>query len=121
MGASELFFTQVGEGEEGASEGSGGVLLIRSGPSMGQSFQVADKDLVIGRRLGEDGAQIDDTAVSLRHAMVRRTPHGVLVYDLGSANGTTVDDATLAGVLLQNGDLIKMGEAEFQFVLEEPR
>jgi pSer/pThr/pTyr-binding forkhead associated (FHA) protein len=120
MGASEIFFTQIGDPGEGGAAASG-VLLVRSGPSMGQSFPVGDGDLVIGRRPGENGARIDDTAVSLRHALVRPTPHGVVIYDLGSANGTSVDDVSLAGVLLENGDIVKLGRAELQFVLEEPR
>ena len=42
-----------------------------------------------------------------------------MVYDLGSDNGTSVDDASLSGVQLSNGDVVKLGEAELQFVLEE--
>ncbi len=41
------------------------------------------------------------------------------LYDLGSTNGTKVDGAELNGVLLQNGDLLKFGETELQFVHEE--
>ena len=122
MGGSELFFTQVSggsEGGEGAEAGSRGVLQARSGPATGQSFQVGEQDLVIGRRPGDGGAVIDDTAVSLRHALVRPTPQGCMVYDLGSDNGTSVDDASLSGVQLSNGDVVKLGEAELQFVLEE--
>ena len=122
MGATEVFFSQLGgggEGDEAATAGGPGVLLVRAGPSKGKSFPVGDKDIVLGRRPGEDGAEIDDPAVSLRHALVRPTEHGCLIYDLGSANGTKVDDVSLSGVLLQNGDILRVGEAELQFVLEE--
>jgi pSer/pThr/pTyr-binding forkhead associated (FHA) protein len=80
---------------------------------------VGNQDLVLGRRPGEGGGQIDDPAVSLRHALVRLTEHGCVIYDLGSANGTSVDDVSLTGVLLQNGDIVRVGEVELQFVLEE--
>ena len=125
MGATEVFFSQLGGGAEGGEAGEAGkaggpgVLLVRAGPSKGKNFQVGDKDIVLGRRPGEDGGEIDDPAVSLRHALVRPTEHGCLIYDLGSANGTKVDDVSLSGVLLQNGDVMRVGEAELQFVLEE--
>ena len=79
---------------------------------------MGEQNIVIGRAPGAAGAQISDTAVSQRHALVRSTPHGILIYDLGSANGTTVDDVSLSGTLLNNGDLLKLGDAELQFVQE---
>ena len=113
MGASELFFTPVGDA------GQGGVLLVRSGGSTGKSFPVGDGDVVIGRNPGDGGAQLDDTTVSQRHAMVRPTADGCVLYDLGSANGTALDGEALTGTLLNNGDIIKLGEAELQFVQQE--
>jgi len=46
-------------------------------------------------------------------------PRGCLLFDLGSANGTKVDDVELNGVPLQSGDILKFGDAEGQFVHEE--
>ena len=115
MGGSELFFTLVGSGPgaaEGAGQGLSGVMFVRSGPATGKSFQVGDQDLVIGRNPGDGGAQLDDSTISGRHAVVRSQPDGLMIYDLGSANGTTVDDVIVAGTLLQNGDVVKVGAAE---------
>ena len=98
-----------------------GVLLVRSGAGIGQQFRVGDEDdLVIGRDPGEDGAEIDDSAISRLHALVRWTPHGFVIYDLGSANGTTVDDVSMEGRQIVNGDVIQVGETELQFVESEP-
>jgi pSer/pThr/pTyr-binding forkhead associated (FHA) protein len=42
-----------------------------------------------------------------------------MVFDLGSATGTKIDDAPLAGSPLRNGDVIKLGMAELEFVQED--
>ena len=118
MGGSELVYTAVGGGQQQEGEvGSSGVLLVRSGPSSGTSFPIGEGDLVLGRKPGDGGAQIEDTSVSQRHVLVRATPESCMVYDLGSANGTKVNDVLLSGSALQDKDLVKFGEAELQFVL----
>ncbi len=118
IGGTDLFYSKLG-GEEGKP--SKGVLLVRSGPSTGKSFNVGENDLVIGRAPGEDGAQVDDPAISQRHAMVRTTEHGSVIYDLGSFNGTKVDEVSLAGTALNSGDIVKVGEVELQFVQEQAK
>lgn len=122
-GAKGLLSPLTGGPEE---EGEGGepirrnVLYVQSGPSAGDSIAIGEEDLVIGRQPGEFGAQIADPAVSQRHALLRPTEQGCLIYDLGSVNGTAVDDVPLRGVLLHNGEVVRFGEAELQFVQEEP-
>ena len=123
IGVSELFLSIVtepasGNSPEGNPRIAGGVLLVRSGPAKGQSFRFQHGDLVIGRSDGDADAQIDDSAISQRHALLRCVTQGCLLYDLGSTNGTQVNGVELQGVQLQNGDLIKFGEVEVQFVRE---
>ena len=48
--------------------------------------------------------------------MLRQMPRGARLYDLGSVNGTSVDDVAIAGVELKDGDVLKFGEAEVQLV-----
>ena len=119
VGNSELFYTQIGEGGKDGGENSRGVVLVRSGPSVGQSFQVGDRDLVVGRQPGEGGARIDDPSVSQVHALLRPTPFGCQLFDLGSANGTAVDDVPVVGAVLKNGDILRFGESELQFVQQD--
>ncbi|MDP6422353.1 MAG: FHA domain-containing protein [SAR202 cluster bacterium] len=121
VGTSELFFSKVGGATEidDSDDQAGGVLLVRSGPAMGRSFNFGLGDWTIGSQVPDEGAQIDDPAVSQQHAMLRCMSRVCRLYDLGSTNGTKVDGADLNGVLLQNGDLLKFGETELQFVHEE--
>ena len=122
IGASVLFFTQLGvaalrPGSLGL--GTHGVIMVQSGPSLGRNFPAGEEDLVIGREPGERGVQLDDPKVDARHALVRPTSEGCMIYDLGSSSGTAVNDVPLAGSPLNNGDVIKLGIAELEFVREE--
>ena len=119
VGSTELYFTRTGSAAadpESKGFGKNGVLMVRSGPSKGSSFPVGDDDVVIGRKPGEGGAQIDDPSISQRHALVRPSTDGCLVYDLGSYNGTKVNGVELAGNSLSSGDVVKLGEVEMEFV-----
>ncbi len=67
VGSTELYFTRIGSAAadpESKGFGKNGVLMVRSGPSKGSSFPVGDDDVVIGRKSGEGGAQIDDPSFS---------------------------------------------------------
>jgi DNA-binding NtrC family response regulator len=55
-----------------------------------------DGEIVVGRGEGCE-VRIDDGSVSRRHASVRRGDGGVLVHDLGSANGTFVREGQAEG------------------------
>lgn len=77
-------------------------LYVETGPMEGQAFLLSAErpTLLIGRSDG--GVQVDADlapyggAVSRRHAKVRLDPHGgVFVTDLGSRNGTLINDLPL--------------------------
>ncbi len=65
-------------------------LVITNGVQSGQSAELSDQLLMIGR--GSDCALIlDDDYVSTRHARVVRAEAGPYIEDLGSTNGTYVN------------------------------
>jgi serine protease Do len=73
----------------------------------GERVAVVD-DVVIGRQ-GAD-LVLDDKRVSRRHAVVRAVGGGLEIEDLGSANGTSVNGAALAGrKRLRDGDVLHIG------------
>lgn len=64
---------------------------------------------VIGRDATCDLPLVDDPAASRRHARFLHTPHGFVVEDLGSKNGTLVNDIPCASHILKDGDQVVIG------------
>ncbi len=59
---------------------------------------------------------IDHATVSRHHAWIKSEGDRFLVFDIGSANGTYVNDEQIdAPRPLENGDLVRFGDAEFVF------
>src|SRR5438045_2742053 len=85
------------------------VHIYPTGSSMGCRYPLADRPLVIGR--GEDAdVRIQDNSVSRRHARVEPGTEGYMVVDLGSTNGTFVNDKPLGGPSpLHDGDYLRVG------------
>jgi diguanylate cyclase (GGDEF)-like protein len=51
------------------------------------------------------------------HARVERSPTGFIVHDLGSTNGTFVNDIAIKGMgLLKDGDYLRVGNCIFRFL-----
>ncbi len=75
-----------------------------------------DKDTVtLGRGSGNDHV-LTDTSISRRHARLQRLPHGWLLIDLQSSNGTWVNgDKVGVPYLLQDGDQLLLGEQRLVF------
>jgi K+-sensing histidine kinase KdpD len=54
---------------------------------------------------------LHDTEVSRRHAEFRQCPDGYSLVDIGSANGTFVNNRLITDALLQPGDQIAVGQS----------
>ncbi len=77
----------------------------------GQQFGLALGETVIGR--GEVDIQLNDSFASRQHARFRVSEDEVMVEDLGSSNGTFIEEAQLAAggmpLPLVQGEKIKIG------------
>jgi pSer/pThr/pTyr-binding forkhead associated (FHA) protein len=71
------------------------MLEIVEGPGAGKQFDI-DRPVVIGRDNTAD-LVIDDSQASRRHARIEPTGHGAVVEDMGSTNGTFINDNELHG------------------------
>ena len=69
-----------------------------------------------GTSLSEGGFALNDRSVSQRHALVQPTTQECVLYDLASNNGTFLDGVPVRGRPLYDGDILKMGDLEFQFI-----
>ncbi len=72
-------------------------------------------NLIIGRDAGCD-IQITDASISGRHARISVEDGHCTIEDLGSTNGTLVNDRKLEGkVEIVKDDIIKIGMISFQY------
>jgi hypothetical protein len=76
-------------------------------------------DLMDGATLGRGDVEIrlDDPFASSRHARISREGHVVVIEDLGSTNGTYLNEHPLDGPQpLHDGDRIRIGDCEFSYL-----
>jgi len=87
-----------------------GKLMISDGPNSGHSFQLLKTETVLGRDESVD-IVISDQLVSRRHARITWREDRYWIEDLGSSNGTFVNDKRLQAeaVALSNKDQIQLG------------
>lgn len=83
-------------------------LILSSGSP--QEFELVKPEIIIGRDPTSD-LTIASPAVSRRHARIRREGEGYTLEDLGSSNGTFLNDQKLtAPQRLKSGDQIRLGQ-----------
>jgi len=71
--------------------------------------------LIIGRD-AECDIQITDASVSGRHARISVEDRQCMIEDIGSTNGTFINDSKLEGkVDIKRDDIIKIGMASFRY------
>jgi diguanylate cyclase (GGDEF)-like protein len=90
-------------------------LVVIYGLDLGKKFNLGQPTLVVGRSSKAD-IQIDQEAVSRNHCKLINNGHSVVLRDLGSTNGTFVNDELIDEYLLRDGDFIKIGRCIFKFL-----
>jgi len=96
------------------------LLRIKNGPHKGQEVPLAGESLIIGRDEVPDGLQILDQGVSRRHAEIFRIGEMHFIRDLGSRNGTFVNEEKITEELLRVGDEVKIGSTIAMFEDRRP-
>jgi two-component system, cell cycle response regulator len=90
-------------------------LVVIYGLDLGKKYNVDRPSIVIGRSSKAD-IQIDQESVSRNHCKLINTGKSVMLRDLGSTNGTYVNDELVDEYVLRDGDLIKIGRCIFKFL-----
>ena len=83
-------------------------LLVIRGPDRGRALRLDKDELTVGTSPAAE-LRLTDPTVSRSHLMVRVTPDGLLLTDLGSTNGTFVGDRRVYACALEPGDVIGIG------------
>lgn len=79
-------------------------------------FLLAEGESTIGRAV-ECAVALPDPAVSLRHAIIVRSGASLLVRDLGSTNGTLLNEKAVAEAALRDGDVIRVGRCSLRVAI----
>ncbi len=85
-------------------------LVVSQGPEPGQVFELRQDSQTIGRAPGNE-IVISDPQVSRQHVRISKEGGLLVIEDLGSTNGTTINGVRLTGPhTLTNGDVIGLGD-----------
>ncbi|WP_224369969.1 GGDEF domain-containing protein [Hyalangium versicolor] len=91
-------------------------LVVIYGLDLGRKHDLKQPEVTIGRSSKADIC-VDQEAVSRNHAQITNSKKGVRIKDLGSTNGTFVNDELVEGERhLRNGDLVKIGRTIFKYI-----
>jgi hypothetical protein len=102
------------QGRTGAEVSRPAELVMLDHGKPGSVFPLA-KDRVIIGRLDESDVVLSDPGASRRHAEVRRQDDEYVIADLGSTNGTMVNESTIGERTLTEGDRITIGRTVLEF------
>lgn len=124
-GANEADKTEVAESDTlkirlEEAKATAPVLVVISGKPLGKSFFLTKDSIVLGRDLSAD-ISIGETSISRKHTEFLISNKEIIVKDLGSTNGTYVNDnkvETNSTHPLQDGDLVRCGNTILKFLKE---
>ncbi len=92
-------------------------LLVERAPGheAGVAYDIPEAGATLGR--GDVEIQIEDPFASSRHARITRQGYVLMLEDLGSTNGTYLNEEPLSGPQpLHPGDRIRIGDSEFSYL-----
>ncbi|MGH8480341.1 MAG: FHA domain-containing protein [Gammaproteobacteria bacterium] len=92
-------------------------LVLSLGGAFQAEFPLNKERMTIGRKPDND-VQVDNLAVSGKHALIITILDDSFVEDLGSTNGTYVNGKLIKKHALRHGDVIGIGKHEVKYVNE---
>lgn len=92
-------------------------LVLSMNAAVQGEYQLDGERLTIGRK-PENDIQIDNLAVSGKHALIITILDDSFLEDLGSTNGTYVNGKLIKKHALKDGDVIAIGKHELKYVNE---
>src|SRR5215813_6822148 len=93
-------------------------LAAISGKHKGAVFAIGEEPLVIGRETAATVC-VADASVSRRHSKIEKKDDQFVITDLESLNGTFVNDVPVRTRVLEHGDRVRIGDAQFLFLTHE--
>jgi len=96
-------------------------LEVTSGSARGRVFPLSSASATSLGRARANDVVIEDEAISGQHLRIRPEEGRFVLHDLGSTNGTKVNDRKVAKHTLQDGDLIRLGDTALRFRLTQAK
>lgn len=93
-------------------------LAAIAGKLSGNVFEIDEDTVLIGREITAKLC-IADPSISRRHSKIEKEADQFTITDLDSLNGTFVNDLPVKHRLLKHGDRIRIGDAQFLFLLHD--
>lgn len=90
-------------------------LMCLTGALKGRRFPLSSEGRTSIGRLSENEISILHGTVSRRHCIIEAAGGEFAIKDLGSANGCMLNGEPVTGAQLSSGDLLRVGDIEFQF------
>jgi two-component system, cell cycle response regulator len=93
-------------------------LIVIRGTPQGHRYFITQPEMTIGRDQTAD-IVVQDQSVSRKHAKVSKKDNGVLLTDMGSVNGTTVNGHKVPpgdSVMLEKEDMVRLGNSIFKYL-----
>lgn len=96
-------------------------LAVVAGPGNGSLFRIDRPRVVIGRAGAGAAIQLDDPEVSREHAALECRDERVFLRDLGSRNGTFVDEREVKERALADRGEFRLGRTRLMLMITEQR
>ena len=116
MGGQETRVTKITALADRMSADGESCLVQIHGPDLGKKYVLTEEEFTIGRDV-KNNIVVDLDNVSRRHAKITIRGGRFFVEDLGSTNGTFLnEDEVLRESQLRSGDYVKVGGSIFKFL-----
>ncbi|MGQ0504798.1 MAG: diguanylate cyclase [Myxococcaceae bacterium] len=116
MGGQETRVTKISKLHERINVDTESCLVQIHGPELGRKYILEEEEFTIGRDV-KNNIVVDLDNVSRRHAKITTRQGRSFVVDLGSTNGTYLnDEEVLEETALRSGDYVKVGGSIFKFL-----
>jgi len=90
-------------------------LVVFYGHDIGKRFTLDKSESIIGRSASAH-VQVDQDSVSRNHARIETEGGRSTISDLGSTNGSFVNDDRIDTTDLRDGDMIRIGQTIFKYL-----
>lgn len=113
----DFVLTVVPEGAAAGVEKANAQLRGLAGPYKNKEFDIGGTRVSVGRVEGNQ-IIVDDPSVSRHHARLQKDAGKYTLVDLGSSNGSFINDRPVTQQILKAGDKVTFGSVSFRFILD---